>query len=382
MEKNYLIINLGSSSKRYALFINDVESIHAHFKKQHNDFIVTIQNSLGIKTITIPKRSFVHSLSYFLGLLKNQESVKIGIRVVAPGIYFTQNRLVDAKYQKELKKAQKIAPLHIELLLSEIEQCKKLLPNIPLIGISDSAFHTTIPQYAKVYALPLQVTEKYDIYRFGYHGISMQSVMRKINHLLGRIPSNIIVCHLGSGSSITAIKNGKSIDTSMGFTPLQGIPMGTRIGDIDPGILPYLAQKMELSFEQLNNYLNTKCGMLGISGETSDMQKLLELAETGNLPAKLALEVYSYSIKKYIGAYCAALGGLDLLVFTGGIGENSPRIRSLVCKDLTFLNISVNPKKNSALIKQDVFIENTGSIKVGIIVTNEMHEIALQLKNF
>lgn len=381
METKYLIINLGSSSKRYAFFIDDSESLSAHFKNEHGQYVVTIKDALQTRITKISQDTFTHSLKYFLELIENQTITTIGLRVVAPGIYFTQHRKIDFQYIIELEKAQKIAPLHINSLLFEIKQSKELLGATQIVGISDSRFHITMPYYAKVYALPAQVTKKYGIYHFGYHGISIQSITRSLSSLLGYLPSHVIVCHLGSGSSVTALKNGKSIDTSMGFTPLQGIPMSSRIGDVDPGILTYLAQEKKLSPEQLNVFLNTKCGLLGLSEETADMKELLQLAQSGNSMAQRAIEVYTYSIKKYIGCYAACLGGLDLLLFTGGIGENSSLIRSLICKNLTLLNIDIDTDKNNSCIDQDRFIQKSSSIPIAVILTDEMREMVFEIKN-
>lgn len=367
MEKNYLIVNIGSSSKRYGLFTGEREVHAAYIEKS------------GSKT------AFMHSTRNFLTNLITRHYIQrmddiaaVGFRVVAPGTYFTQHKKITAGYLKKLTAAAAIAPLHIEAVLDEIKKWRKFLPHCPFYAISDSAFHATMPDIARVYALPKQVAKKYDIYRFGYHGISVSSIVRKV-HTQNALINTMVVCHLSGGSSITAIKDGISIDTSMGFTPLEGVPMVSRIGTIDPGALIYLMQE-GLTAVQLKKLLFNKCGMIGLTNHT-DMRQIVALAQKGDQMCMKALELFAYQVKKYIGAYKAVLGTIDLLVFTGGIGEGSPFVRALVCKNLVSLGIIVHEQKNNAVENCDDFVHHpTSATKIAVLKTEEMHEMIRELQ--
>lgn len=308
-----LIVNLGSTSKRYAVYSKNKQIFNIHLKNNKN---------FSIKKI----------------LRNNKEIKAIGIRVISPGVYFQKTRIVNKEYMKKLEDSLHMAPLHIKTTLEEIKILQKQFPNAKIIGVSDSEFHSTLPEKAKLYAIPQKDSHKFQIYRYGYHGISIKSILSKIKSKYKKIHSKIIVCHLGGGSSITAIKNGKSIETSMGFTPLEGLPMVTRSGNIDFSAALYLAKSKSISMKKLEEYLNTKSGLLGLSEASGDMEKLIVLARS-NGKAKLALDKFIYETKKYIGAYVAILGGTDLLVFTGAIGENATKIRRLILKDMKHLEI-------------------------------------------
>jgi len=322
MDKKYLIINIGSTSKKYALY-SDKELFFINL----NEDVELILKLLISKNLIVNKN----------------EISGIGIRIVAPGDYFLDNKFIDNSYLLRLKKAEEIAPLHIKPVLSEIQKLKILFPSIPIIGISDSAFHKYLPEISKNYALPKNITKKFEIYKFGYHGISISSILSQLKN----IPKKIIICHLGGGSSVTAIKNGKSFDTSMGFTPLEGIYGSTRIGDIDPGALIYLSKKF--NSKELEDMVNNKSGLLALGN--SDMKVLLK-------SSKKAVDTYVYKVKKYIGSYIAALNGVDLIIFSGAIGENSEIIQSKICEG---------------------FIQEQ-KIKISVVKSNEMEEIAKQTK--
>ncbi len=274
-DKKYLIVNTGSASKKYALYEGDVEVFKAHFEKENADFVVTVKVADKEEKAKVSEAEYNSAVGYVLGILKlrniiagNEDINGIGLRVVAPGIYFLENKMVNDEYLADLQKAKEEAPLHINPVILELEQLKNDLPNIPIFGVSDSAFHKTMPEYAKRYSLPEDTAAKFGIYRYGYHGISMESVLSKVKDMMRELPSRIIICHLGGGSTVTAVKNGESIDTSMGFTPLEGLPMATRIGNVDAGAVIYLAEKMGKSLGELESYFNSNCGLLGLSGKS------------------------------------------------------------------------------------------------------------------
>jgi acetate kinase len=270
-----------------------------------------------------------------------------------------------------------LAPIHMSAMVKGVEVFKKLLPNIPMVAIFDTAFHQTMPEKAFLYAIPFEYYLKYGIRRYGFHGQSHKYVSIKAAQLINKPYESIktVSCHLGNGSSIAAINKGKSVDTSMGFTPIVGVPMGTRCGDIDVSIVGYLMENEKLSYNEVENILNRQSGFLGLSGASSDCRDVMNLADEGNERAKIAIDVFCYNIKKYIGAYAAAMGGLDCIVFTGGIGENSSRIREEVCQELEFLGVKIDQEKNSAMEKnrgQDAIISLEDSkVKVCLINTNE-----------
>ena len=379
MEKKYLIINLGSTSKRYAFYFKNKEVLNAHFDLTNLKFKVKIkENTEEEKLLTKDYKNSVKGVVRLLirnNIISNAREISaLGIRIVAPGKYFQENKVIDKDYLKKLSYASKITPLHLNPIIEELKQIKKELPRIQIVGVSDSAFHSTIPEFSKIYGLPKKITSDLEIYRYGYHGISISSVLNKIRQNLTYIPSKIIVCHLGGGSSITAIRNSESMENSMGFTPLEGLTGSTRIGNIDPGASIYLAKKLKLNPEKLENFFNFKCGFLGLVNHT-DMRDVLNL-ENKSKTAKLAIEFYTSQIKKYIGSYFALLNGLDLLVFTGAVGEGSARIRELACENLSALGIHLDQEKNK---NPELFIHSEDSkVKVAIVKTNEMEEMLIE----
>lgn len=385
MEKTLLAINIGSASRKYAIYSGKDERYKYHFEKENGDFVVTQQKGEQETKTIITEDDFLYSTAYVIRKLKNEgisPIEKVGIRVVAPGTFFHTTQPITEHYIQKLRDALPMAPLHIAPTLAEIEQLPHLFPDIPILGLSDSAFHGTIQGPARLYALPLEDSERLGLYRYGYHGISVQSVVQTVTEMLGTIPQKTIVCHLGSGSSITALFEGKSVDTSMGFTPLEGIPMGTRPGDIDPGTLVFLTKALHLTPDQLDEYLNERCGLLGISGRTADIRELLSYEASGDKNAKQALDLFTYRIKKYIGAYMATLNGLDLLIFTATIGERSSIMRKRIVSSLDGIGIILDEEKNNAMTKENGFIEHdTSKTKIAVIKTNEMREMILEIQH-
>lgn len=384
----FLIINTGSASKKYALYFDQKEVFKIHIEREEERIVATLTSGSEGEKLSILQKDYDSSIDFLLKLLVQKSLIKdkeeinaIGLRVVAPGDYFLSNKIIDEEYLSKLKQAEKQAPLHVKPAILEIEQLKKVLPDISIIGVSDSAFHKTMPPKSRLYGLPQKVASEFEIYRYGYHGISAQSILSKIKGLLGKVPPKVIICHLGGGSSIHAVKDGESFDTSMGLTPLEGVVMATRVGDIGAGAVIYLAEKLGMGLSELRTYLNRECGLLGLSGKSDDIRELLELEEEGDSGAKTALEVFVYRIKKHIGSYVASLNGLDLLVFTATIGERSDIMRSRICSDMEALGIVLDEEKNNKTISVDNFIQSEKSpVKIAVMNTDEMNEIAKEIK--
>ncbi len=338
-----IIINPGSTSVKYSLFHGDNEVAFCHFKK--------IDNKYRFNGVRIKKTDYEDSFRYFRGYLKgkgllknSKEITKVGIRIVHGGNYFTDPVIINNSVLKKIDKLSELAPLHNPFALSIIDQIKRKLPKVKITAVFDTAFHQTIPAYASTYPIPLHISKKFGIKRYGFHGIACQWAMREVKRKFKKIPKNIVICHLGGGCSITAVKNGKSIDTSMGFTPLEGLMMTSRSGDVDAGIIDYLSSKK--SVDEVMEMLNKKSGFYGIAG-TKDVKKIVDKAVKGDLAyrqagnkCKLALEMFVYRLVKYICSYCGAMQGLDLIVFSGGIGEGSSVIRNIVTKELKPLGIT------------------------------------------
>jgi acetate kinase len=281
-----------------------------------------------------------------------------------------------------LKECIEIAPLHNPPNIMGIEACRQIMPKVPMVGVFDTAFHQTMPKEAYIYAIPYEFYEKYRIRRYGFHGTSHKYVSERAAAMLGKPLEELklITCHLGNGASVAAVKYGKSVETSMGFTPLEGLAMGTRSGDIDPAIVKYLVEKENISVAKVDEILNKKSGVLGISGVSSDFRDVEEAADKGNERAKLALDVFVHKVKKYIGAYAAIMNGADAIIFTAGLGENSPETRRDVCKDMSFMGIELDEAKNKVRGKE-VDLSKAGSkVKVLLVPTNEELMIARDTK--
>lgn len=315
------------------------------------------------------------------GVIKSMNEIgAVGHRVVHGGETFSRSVVIDDEVMKAIEANIELAPLHNPANIMGIQACKNVMPNTPMVAVFDTAFHQTMPKEAFMYPIPYEAYKELGIRRYGFHGTSHKYVSRKAALMLGKpIESlKIVTCHLGNGSSIAAVKNGECIDTSMGFTPLAGLPMGTRCGDIDPAIVTFLIEKKNMNYEEVNQYLNKESGVLGLSGVSSDFRDLHKACDEGNGRAKLALDVFNYSVKKYIGAYAAAMGGLDCVVFTAGIGENTPEVRENACKGLEFLGIKIDPDRNKELLRgrEGEISTDDSKVKVLVVPTNEELMIA------
>lgn len=320
------------------------------------------------------------------GVLNDISEIEaIGHRVLHTGTDFDDSVLVTDEALKVLEKNAFLGPLHMPANIACIKSCKKVLPNVPNVAVFDTAFHTTMPAYAYMYAIPYEDYEQYKIRRYGFHGTSHKFVSQSAVEYLkekGFAYDKIVTCHLGNGSSITAVKDGKCVDTSMGMTPLEGVPMGTRSGDIDASVVEFLCNFKKMTVGEVITYLNKKSGFLGVSGVSSDSRNLLEEAEKGNERARLAADMFTYRVRKYIGAYSAAMGGLDCIAFAGGIGENSAEMREGILKGLEYLGVNVDWEENKKRSKAPVREINTADskVKVLIIPTNEELMIARDTK--
>jgi len=390
MEKKYLIINTGSTSKKYSFYEGDEKIYTAHFEMEGDSLIVNETTNNGSQKKSIDKDTYDNAVGLILdSLIENkiiadrEDMDLVGIRIVAPGEYFLTNRFIDEEYLKMAEAALQKVPLHLSSALAEIKNVRKFFgDNMPIAGVSDTTFHATIPESSRYYAIPIKDSRELGLARFGYHGISVQSVTSKAAETLGVLPEKTIVCHLGGGASVTAVKNGQSIDTSMGFTPLEGLVMATRIGDIDAGAVLYLSEKLGKDFKELETYFNNQCGLLGLSGKSSDIRELIELEKNGDADSALALKTYVNRIKQYIGRMAATLGGVDLLILAGTVGERSFIMRERICENLEFLGIELDKELNNKSNGIDVELSKEGSkTKILVIKTDEMEEIAKITKN-
>jgi acetate kinase len=388
-----LVVNSGSSSIKYRLFDMADESLLAKGLIERIGIKGSLINHYPAgrdvikKVLDIPdhRKGIELVIDALLnneyGVIKDISEISaVGHRVVHGGEKYSGSVLLNEDVMNTLNEFIELAPLHNPPNILGIKVCQELLPDTPQVGVFDTAFHQSIPEQAFLYGLPYIYYEKYRIRRYGFHGTSHKYVAYKAAEILGKDLKElkIITCHLGNGSSITAVKEGKSIDTSLGFGTISGIIMGTRCGDLDPAIIPYLMEKENLNFEQINNILYKKSGLMGLSeGISSDMRDLEEETIKGNKKAKRTLDVLNYGLKKYIGAYTAAMNGLDVLVFTAGIGENSPMLRSEVCKSLSFLGIKIDDNKNDNLRgKKEIISTGDSRVAVLVIPTNEELMIA------
>jgi len=319
------------------------------------------------------------------GCIKSLDKIDaVGHRIVHGGEKFNSSVLIDDDVIQKINECIDLAPLHNPPNLEGIYAIKELLPNVPQVAVFDTAFHQTMPDYAYLYGLPYSLYEKYSIRRYGFHGTSHLYVSERVCQFLN-LPFNqqkIITCHIGNGASISAIKNGKSVDTSMGMTPVEGLLMGTRCGDIDAGVISFIMEKENVGSQAISTIINKYSGVLGVSGVSSDMRELETAIENKNERAILALNMYNYRIKKYIGAYAAALGGLNIIVFTGGVGENQWKIREAVCENMEFIGIHLDKEKNENVRGMEAIISKEDSpVKVAVIPTDEEFMIARDTLN-
>ncbi|KUK21841.1 MAG: acetate kinase [Pseudothermotoga sp.] len=318
-----------------------------------------------------------------IGVIRDLSEISaVGHRVVHGAERFASSILIDEEVMKVLEENIHLAPLHNPPNIMGIKAVQKLLPQVPNVGVFDTAFHQSMPRKAFLYPLPYEFYEKYRIRRYGFHGTSHRYVSKRAAEILGRdyYDFKVITCHLGNGASIAAIRHGKSIDTSMGFTPLEGLVMGTRSGDIDPAIVIYMQQNLSIPVEEVYNILNKKSGVLGLSKLSSDMRDIEDAAESGNEMAQLALEIYIYRIAKYIGAYTAAMNGVDAIVFTAGVGENSPYVREKVCDYLGFLGVKIDRNLNNMKGVERIVSTPDSRVAILIVPTNEELVIARDTK--
>ncbi|MCE5315563.1 MAG: acetate kinase [Armatimonadota bacterium] len=391
-----LVLNSGSSSLKYQLIDSETEDILAKGLAERigaaggGGRIKHECVANGKAEMDVDMADHAQAIDHVFGFLTDpkvgavksvDEISAVGHRVLHGGEKFVQPTLVNEEVVLEIEKLSDLGPLHNPANAKGIRACMKLMPNVPQVAVFDTAFHATMPDYAYTYALPYKYYQEYGIRRYGFHGTSHRFVTGRALKMLETMnvdssKSRIITCHLGNGSSMAAVVGGKVMDTSMGVTPAEGLMMGTRSGDIDPAILPYLGKKLGATAEDLDDLINKKSGLLGVSGVSSDMRDVENAANEGNKRAKLALEIFVYRIRKYIGAYIAAMGGLDAIVFTGGIGENSTTIRARVCEDMEFLGIKIDPDKNNTLKGQADISKNGSKVRILLIPTNEERVIA------
>lgn len=389
-----LVLNCGSSSIKYKLFEMDSKEVLAQggveriglpgaflkFTLSNDEKVVlereipehTVGIEFILETLTSEKYGCISSL---------EEIAAVGHRVVHGGEKFNSSVLITQEVIDQMVECSDLAPLHNPANLKGIYTISKLLPSVPQVGVFDTAFHQTMPDYAYMYAIPYEMYKKYAIRRYGFHGTSHRYVSKRVCEFLGvnLEEQRIITCHIGNGGSITAIKNGKSVDTSMGLTPVEGLMMGTRSGDVDAGMLTFLMEKEKLDAQGLSDLLNKKSGVLGIFGESSDMRELEKaVAEGKNQRAILADEMYDYRIKKYVGAYAAALGGVDIIVFTGGVGENQSTCREGVCEGLEYMGVKLDKALNAKTRSTETVVSTPDSkVKVVVIPTDEELTIAM-----
>ena len=382
---NVLVINCGSSSLKYQLIDSETEAVLAKglcerigidgrlvYQKAGNDKEITEASmpthkeaiQMVLEALTNDKTGAIKSLD---------EVNAIGHRIVHGGEKFASSAIITDEMIKTVEECNDLAPLHNPANLIGIRVCAELMPNVPQVGVFDTAFHQTMPAKAYLYGLPIEYYKNYKVRRYGFHGTSHSFVSKRAVEFLSldKDNSKVIVCHLGNGSSISAVQNGKCVDTTMGLTPLEGVVMGTRSGSIDPAIVEYIAKKENLDLAGVMNVLNKKSGLQGMSGVSSDMRDLRAAAAEGNEDAKNAIEVLCYGIAKYVGGYVAAMNGVDAIVFTAGIGENVAMIREKVCSYLGYLGVTIDAKANEAMGEEVVISGADSKVKVAVIPTNE-----------
>lgn len=390
-----LVLNCGSSSIKYQLFDMTNSTIIAQggiekiglpgaflkFTLPSGEKVV-LEKQIPEHTVGV---EFILDtlISSEYGCLKSiDEITAVGHRVVHGGEKFNESVVITDEVIKQVEACSDLAPLHNPANLKGIATVTKLLPNVPQVGVFDTAFHQTMPDYAFTYALPYEYYTKYGIRRYGFHGTSHRYVSEKAIEYLKLDPNNskIITCHIGNGASFTAVVNGKSVDTSMGMTPVEGLMMGTRSGDVDAGVLTYLMEKEGLDAAGISDVVNKKSGLMGVSETSSDMREINEAIANGNEKALLARSIYYYRLKKYIGAYAAAMGGVDAIVFTGGVGENSDICRAAACKGLEFMGVEFDEKKNLEVRGTGVISTPNSKVTVAVIPTDEEFMIAHDTK--
>ncbi len=387
-----LVLNCGSSSIKYALYDMDSKTVMTSGGAERvglDGAFVKVKLANGEKKQVmhdIPEHTegvkFIFSLltDPEIGVIKDLKEIDaVGHRMVHGGEKFNKSVLLTEEVLKVFEECTDLAPLHNPANLKGVRAVQELMPGLPQVGVFDTAFHQTMPKEAYMYAVPYELYEKYGVRRYGFHGTSHRYVSQRVCEFLGVKPEGkkIITCHIGNGASIAAVKDGKCIDTSMGLTPLEGLMMGTRSGDIDGGAITFIQKKLGLDADGMSNLLNKKSGMLGITGISSDMREIDAACEEGNERALLATDMYFYRIRKYIGAYAAAMDGCDIIVFTAGVGENQASMREKVCEGLSFMGVKIDVEKNSGIHGEEAVISTPDSkVTVVVIPTDEELMIA------
>ena len=384
---NVLIINAGSSSLKYQLMDPETGAVSAKglCERIYIDGRLT-HNANGKKIVKdIPMPTHSEAIAAVLailvdpvdGVIKSTDEIDaVGHRVLHGGMEFFDSCIINDEVIAAIEKCFPLGPLHNPANLMGIRACQAVMPKTPQVAVFDTAFHMTMPPKAYRYAIPTEYYENDSIRRYGFHGTSHKYVTKRAIELMGRKDIRLVNCHLGNGSSLSAVKDGKCQDTSMGLTPLAGVPMGTRSGDIDPAVVQFVMNKYGMSADECLNMLNKKSGVLALSGVSSDFRDIENGAEEGNENCALALDKFAYEVRKYIGSYAAALGGLDCLVFTAGVGENSASMRARICEGLEFLGVKLDPEKNNTRGKEAIISADDSKVTVWVIPTNEELMIA------
>lgn len=383
-----LVVNPGSSSRKYALYEDTQELASVHFEKEENRVVCALKTQDGKKQdVAVSMSDVAEAVAEVAPILTKYKLPTnfsaIAIRVVAPSAAFARDRLLDDATIAELERIQNRAPLHITGTLGEVRHIKQAFPSVPLVLISDSAFHQTKPAEALYYGFSTELADKYDIKRYGYHGLSVRSAVESMKDHDMLLPK-VIVCHLGSGSSISAVADGASVENSMGYSPLEGLMMATRSGSLDLSAALVLKHELSLSDDQLEEFLNKKAGLLGVSGSSNDIRELLKLEEAGDEHAKLALDILVYRIRGMIGQMAASMHGVSAIVFTGTVGERSAPIRQRIIEGLDYLGFALNDSRNESAFEPRE-IEDISGLKskpILIIPTNEGRQMALQAVEF
>jgi len=392
-----LVLNCGSSSIKYALYNMDDNSVMASGGAERvglDGAFVKVKLPNGEKRQVmhdIPEHTegvkFIFSLltDPEIGAIKDLKEIDaVGHRMVHGGEKFNKSVILDDEVLKVFEECSDLAPLHNPANLKGVKAVSELMPGLPQVGVFDTAFHQTMPKHSYLYAIPYELYKEYGVRRYGFHGTSHRYVSQRVCDFLGvkAADKKIITCHIGNGGSIAAVDGGKCVDTSMGLTPLEGLMMGTRSGDIDGGAITFLQKKLNLDADGMSNLLNKKSGVLGVSGVSSDMREVDTAAKEGNELAKTALDMYNYRIKKYVGAYTAAMGGCDIIVFTAGVGENQSSMREEVCENMEWMGIKLDKEKNNAVHGEEAVISAPDSkITVVVIPTDEELMIATDTMN-
>jgi len=385
---NVLVINCGSSSLKFQFISSETEDVLAKgiCERIGIDGVLVYQPEGGEKEkskLAMPTHK--EAIQFVLealsnektGVVKNLDEIQaVGHRIVHGGEKFATSTIITEEMLQAVEECNELAPLHNPANLIGVRACQELMPNVPMVGVFDTAFHQTMPDKAYMYGLPYEYYEKYKVRKYGFHGTSHRFVSERAAEILDNKDAKVIVCHLGNGSSICAVNAGKSVDTSMGLTPLEGLVMGTRSGDIDPTIMEFIAEKEGLDIQGVMDVLNKKSGVAGLSGTSSDFRDLNDAMDAGDERARLALEVFAYRVAKYVGSYAAVMNGVDLIAFTAGIGENDHWVRENTCKYLGYLGIEFNKDANNVRGVETVLSTPDSKVKVMIIPTNEELAIA------